>query len=53
MSKKTELDVADPKLPRKRKLLDFYYSQSSNDSFYHDQPKNFYRRCILKPLIIL
>ena len=34
-----ELDVADPKLPHKRKLRDFYQSQSSSDSFYHDHPK--------------
>ena len=47
MNKKTELDVEDPKLPRKRKLLDFYHSQSSNDSFYHDHPKNFIVNCIL------
>ena len=40
---KTELDVVDQKLPCKRKLPDFYHSQSPNDSFYHDQPKNIYR----------
>ena len=44
MNKKTELDVVDPKLPCKRKLPDFYHSQSSNDSFYHDHPKHFHRQ---------
>ena len=43
MNKKTELDVADPRRPRsKRKLPDFYHSQSSNGSFYHDYSKHFY-----------
>ena len=44
MNEKTKLDVADPKLPRKKKLPHFYHSQSSNDSFYHDHPKKFYRQ---------
>ena len=52
MNKKTELDVEDPKLPRKRKLLDFYHSQSSNDSFYHDHPKKFYCQLYSESLII-
>ena len=43
MNKKVELDAADPKLARKRKFLNFYHSQRSSDSFYHDHPKNFYR----------
>ena len=38
----TELHVADPKLPCKIKLLEFYHSQSSNNSFYHDHPKKLY-----------
>ena len=53
MNKNTELDVVDPKMPRKRKLSDFYDSQSSNDSFYHDQPKKFVVSYVLKPLILL
>ena len=35
--------MANPKLAPKRKLPDFYHSQSSNDSFYHDHPKNICR----------
>ena len=43
MNKKTELDVADPKLPRKRKLIDFYHSQSS-DEFLPRSSKKIYRQ---------
>ena len=43
MNKHVELDVPDPKLPRKRKLPAFYHSQSLNDGFYHDNPKTFHR----------
>ena len=35
MNKNTELDVVDPKLPRKSKLPEFYRC----DNFYHDHPK--------------
>ena len=33
------VDVVDLKLPRKRKLPDFHYSQSSDARFYDDHPK--------------
>ena len=36
MNQNTELDVVDPKLPRKRNSPDFYHSQNSNYSFHHD-----------------
>ena len=48
MNKKTEPDVTDPQLPRKRKLPDFQYLESLNDSFYHDHPKNNSRSCICR-----
>ena len=44
MNKETEQDVAYPKLPRKRKLPNFYHFQSLNDSLYHDHPKKSYRQ---------
>ena len=53
MNKKTELNVADPKLHVNKKLPNFYHSQSSNGDFCHDHPKKVIVSCILKPLIIL
>ena len=50
MNKETELVVADPKLPRKRKLTDSCCSQSSNDTFYHDHPKKIYRQLYFETL---
>ena len=44
MNKKTELDIAEPKLSRTRKLPNFYHVPSSNGSFYHDQTKKLYRQ---------
>ena len=38
------VDVVDLKLPRKRKLPDFHYSQSSDARFYDDHPKKNYRQ---------
>ena len=38
----------DPKLSRKRKLSDLCHSQSSNDSYYHDHPKNIYHLLYFK-----
>ena len=44
MNKNIELVVANLKLPRERTLSDLYHSRSSNDIFYHNHPKTFYRQ---------
>ena len=46
MNKNTELDVVDPKLPRKRKLPEFYRC----DNFYHDHPKSTCRQLYFENL---
>ena len=51
LMKKTELDVADGKLSRKRKLPDFFHQLNSNSlSFYHDLSKDFYRQLYFETL---
>ena len=35
--------------PVNKTLHDFYHSQSSNDSFYHDHPKKLHRQLYFKP----
>ena len=44
MKKKNRARCSVTKLPCKRKLPDFYHSQSSNDTFYQNHPKKFYRQ---------
>ena len=48
MNENIELVIANLKLPRERKLSDLYNSQSSNDIFYHNHPKTFYRQLYFK-----
>lgn len=49
----SQLGVADPKLPRKRKMPEYFQKTSNPQDTYHfhDIPKDRYRQ-ILKPLIV-
>ena len=50
MKKKNRARCSVTKLPCKRKLPDFYHSQSSNDTFYQNHPKKFYRQLYFETL---